>query len=576
MAELRDYQRNAVLAAYDHLRAKDTNPCIEVSVGGGKSWIAAQIMSDVVKAWGGRAILLCHVKELLEQDMEKLNLLSPDVRTGLYSAGFGRRDVAEPAIFAGIQSVYDKAAAFGHRDVCIVDEAHMIQPEDEGMYGRFVNDLKKANPRVRFVGMTATPYRLKGGLICKPDNLFNEICYSIGLKELIERGHLSKLVAKAGRTTADLGRVHVRMGEFVQEEASAAMMARGVVESACREIVELTKDRRSVIVFCSSVAHCREVAATISRLSGEECAVVTGETPAPERAEILHRFKGGSVEADLFGTVRGPLKFVANVECLTTGFDAPNIDCVALLRPTMSPGLLLQMCGRGTRLSPATGKKDCLVLDFAGNIERHGCLDQLRPPKEHAGEPRGPLAKCCPECRAMIPLAASVCPECGHDFPQKEREAKISGEASTLDVISGEVKTEVREVEFTEYAPWTKRGAPAGSPRTVRVTYWCGLNERYSEWLCPEHVGYARRKFEKWYLDRVGPDETAIPDTVDEFLDREGEGKVRDTREITVRTVSGAKWPEVVSSVPGDFPPPTPSGGEGVDPADIDYDDLPF
>ena len=576
MAELRDYQRNAVLAAYEHLRTKDTNPCIEVSVGGGKSWIAAQIMSDVVKAWGGRAILLCHVKELLEQDMEKLNLLSPDVKTGLYSAGFGRRDVAEPAIFAGIQSVYDKAAAFGHRDVCIVDEAHMIQPEDEGMYGRFVNDLKKANPRVRFVGMTATPYRLKGGLICKPENLFNEICYSIGLKELIERGFLSKLVAKAGRTTADLGRVHVRMGEFVQEEASAAMMARGVVESACREIVELTRDRRSVIVFCSSVAHCREVAATISSLSGEECAVVTGDTPAPERAEILHRFKGGTVEADLFGAVKGPLKFVANVECLTTGFDAPNIDCVALLRPTMSPGLLLQMCGRGTRLSPGTGKENCLILDFAGNIERHGCLDQLRPPKEHSGEPRGPLAKTCPECRAMMPLAASVCPECGHAFPQKEREAKISGEASTLDVISGEVKTETREVEFTEYAPWTKRGAPAGSPRTVRVTYWCGLNERYSEWLCPEHVGYARRKFEKWYLDRVGLDETAIPDTVDEFLDRESEGRVRGTKEITVRTVSGSKWPEVVASVPGDFPPPTPSGGEGPDPADIDYDDLPF
>ena len=176
----------------------------------------------------------------------------------------------------------------------------------------------------------------------------------------------------------------------------------------------------------------------------------------------------------------------------------------------------------------------------------------------------------------MMPLAASVCPECGHAFPQKEREAKICGEASTLDVISGEVKTETREVEFTEYAPWTKRGAPAGSPRTVRVTYWCGLNERYSEWLCPEHVGYARRKFEKWYLDRVGLDETAIPDTVDEFIDREGEGKVRGTKEITVRTVSGSKWPEVVASVPGDFPPPTPSGGEGPDPADIDYDSLPF
>lgn len=338
MAELRYYQHDAVVATYRHLREKSTNPCIDVSVGGGKSWIAAQIMSDVVKAWGGRVILLCHVKELLEQDLEKLNILSPDVKSGMYSAGFGRYDTDQPAIVAGIQSVYNKAKLFGHRDICIVDEAHMIQPNDEGMYGRFVDGLREINPKIRFVGMTATPYRLKGGLICQPQNLFNEICYSIGLKELIDKGFLSKLVAKSGKTLANLDNIHVRAGEFVAEEVEAAMMEQRIVASACREIVELTRDRKSVIVFCSSVAHSRTVAQLIAQYSGEECAVVTGDTPAPERAEILHRFKGGSIQTDLFGATKGPLKYVANVECLTTGFDAPNIDCVALLRPTDESG----------------------------------------------------------------------------------------------------------------------------------------------------------------------------------------------------------------------------------------------
>ena len=578
MPELRYYQADAVRETYRHLREHPgVNPCIEVSVGGGKSWIAAQIMSDTVSVWGGRAILLCHVKELLEQDLEKLNLLNPDVKTGMYSAGFNRRETAAPAIVAGIQSVYDKAELFGHRDICIVDEAHMIQPEAEGMYGRFVDGLRAVNPNIRFIGMTATPYRLKGGLICQPGNLFGAISYSIGLKELIDRGFLSKLVSKEGRSRADLGNLHVRAGEFVAEEVEAAMMERRIVEAGCREVVELTRERRSVIVFCSSVAHCRAVAELIGRLSGEECAVVTGDTPPQERADILHRFRGGSVQTDLFGGRKGPLKYVANVECLTTGFDAPNIDCVCLMRPTMSPGLLLQMCGRGTRLSPETGKTDCLILDLAGNIERHGCLDRLRPPGEHAGERRGPLAKACPECRTMMPIATMACPACGYEFPAPAKRIRLESEASTLDVISGEVTTETLEVTDVQYEPWRKRGAPPEYPRTVRVTYWCGLNERYSEWICPEHTGFARRKFEEWFLARRVSESAPVPSTVDEFMEQDFMKLIRGTREITVRRVSGERFPDVVKSIAGDVPEGSPFGNAPAAADDTAYeDDLPF
>lgn len=561
------------MATYKHLREKNTNPCIEVSVGGGKSWISAQIMSDVVKTWGGRAILLCHVKELLEQDLEKLNILSPDIKTGMYSAGFGRYDTSAPAIVAGIQSVYSKAASFGHRDICIIDEAHMIQPNDEGMYGTFVDGLRKINPKIRFIGMTATPYRLKGGLICGPDRLFGELSYSIGLKELIDKGFLSKLVAKSGKNLANLDNIHIRAGEFVAEEVEAAMMESRVVASACREIVELTKDRRSVIIFCSSIAHCHHVAKLISEFSGEECAVVTGDTPSQERADILYRFKGGSIPSDLFGSVKGPLKFVANVDCLTTGFDAPNIDSVALLRPTMSPGLLLQMCGRGTRLSPDTGKTDCLILDFANNISRHGCLDQLRPPSEHTGEKRGPLAKACPECSTMMPLPVMTCPSCGYVYPAPEKKIRIEAEASTLGVISGEVTTETLDVTEVDYEPWTKRGAPQGSPRTVRVTYWCGL-EHYSEWLCPEHTGYARRKFEDWFISRrVSPD-IFVPTSVDEFLEHDFAGFIRGTKDITIRRVAGEKFPNIIKSTPGEIPEHSPFARRDEDYNDCD--DLPF
>jgi len=232
------------------------------------------------------------------------------------------------------------------------------------------------------------------------------------------------------------------------------------------------------------------------------------------------------------------LKFVCNVECLTTGFDAPNIDCVALLRPTMSPGLLMQMCGRGTRLSPDTGKTDCLILDFGGNIERHGCLDCLRPPGERSGERQGPLAKSCPQCRTMMPLPLMTCPECGYEYPRKEREVRIDATASTLGVLSGET--------------------------TV---------ERHCEWVCPEHTGYARRKFVEWFKARRVADDVFIPASVDEFLEAVFAGMVKDTKSITVRRTTGRRYAEVIASVPGEPPENSPFNR---DYSEEDFEDIPF
>ena len=570
---LRYYQEDAVRAVYDHLRRKQTNPCVEMPVGSGKSWVLGQIASDTVKEWNGRALVVAGAKELLQQNAEKISLVAPDVKVGIYSAGLDSRDATSPVVVGGIQSIYDKAELIGPRQVCIIDECHLIPPEGDGMYRTLISGLLKINPKMRIIGCTATPYRLKGGMICKPDNILNEICYKIGLKELIDKGFLSKLSAKSGRNIAKFDSLHIRAGEFVAEEVERAMSEDAVVSSACREIVELTQNRKSVLVFCSSVAHCRSVAEKISRLAGTECAVVTGDTPSWERAETLERFKGHEVASDLFGTPKPPLKFVCNVECLTTGFDAPNIDCVALLRPTMSPGLLMQMCGRGTRLSPDTGKTDCLILDFGGNIERHGCLDCLRPPGEKTGERQGPLAKSCPQCRTMMPLPLMTCPECGYEYPRKEREVRIDATASTLGVLSGETTVETLEVTHVDYDPWTKRGAPPNSTRTVRVTYWCGLNERHCEWVCPEHTGYARRKFVEWFKARRVAEDVFIPASVDEFLEAVFAGMVKDTKSITVRRTTGRRYAEVIASVPGEPPENSPFNR---DYSEEDFEDIPF
>ncbi len=407
-----------------------------------------QIVTDAVNLWNGRVLVLAHVKELLEQNAEKIQVLCSDVKLGIYSAGLNRRDTDNPVIVAGIQSIYKRACELGPFDLIIIDEAHLLSPDSETMYQQFLKDAKIVNPHIRIVGTTATPYRLKGGLICRPENILNHICYEAGIREMIVQGYLAKLKSRSGKAKASLDNLHIRGGEFIAAEMEAAMDQDYLVRSACREIVELTENRNSVLIFTTSVSHCEHVAAEISKISQQECGMVTGDTPAIERAEILARFKGETITSDLFDGTKPPLKYLANVNVLTTGFDATNIDCVVLLRPTASVGLYVQMIGRGARLHP--GKGDCLILDYGGNVLRHGPVDAVSGPDEKNGSGEAP-AKECPECQALIHAAYAVCPECGFEFPAPNK-SRHEAKADTAVVLSGEIEDTEYTVQNISYS----------------------------------------------------------------------------------------------------------------------------
>ena len=575
MYDLRPYQSDAVKAVYDHLRDKDTNPCVVIPTAGGKSLCIAEVAKDAVVKWHGRVLILAHVKELVEQNAGKIKAIQPDLPVGIYSAGLDSRDIEQPVIVAGIQSIYNKADLFKPFDLVMIDECHLIPPDGEGRYQTFLNAAKERNPNVRLIGWTATPYRTQGGLICKPENLLNEVCYEIGVKELINRGYISNITAKAGKFTPDTDGLHIRAGEFVAEDVEKLMGEDGLVNSACREVVELTKSRKACLIFCTSVAHCKKVADAIKRFSGEECAIVTGDTPADEREETIKRLRGESVKTDLFSD-KPPLKYCCNVSVLTTGTDIPRLDTIALLRPTNSPGLLVQMVGRGFRLSPETGKTECLVLDYGRNIERHGPIDMIKV-KEPGQGGGGPLAKVCPQCQAIVNLPVMLCPDCGYQWPRKEPERKShEATAAKVGILSGEVTVEKFPVQHTSYQVWEKRGAPPDAPKTVRVTYDVDYLTHYSEWLCPEHTGYARRKFEKWWREHANPD-CPMPRTAEEVCEHDFAGMIREVKEITVRFVSGQKYPEITGYELGDFPlVQAGQGAQGEEVSDEDWDDIPF
>lgn len=552
---LRPYQRAAVDAVYHYLRTRDENPCVVIPTGGGKTPVIGSICRDAVTEWGGRVLILAHVKELLEQAADNLKRVCPRVGVGVYSAGLGRKERRQPVTIAGIQSIYKMAYDLEPFDLVLVDEAHLIAPEGDGMYRQFLAEAKTVNPRLRIVGFTATPFRMKSGLICTPDGFLNQICYEVGVRELIVDGFLSPLVTKGGRVKIDTSALHVRGGEFVAEEVDALVDRDDVVVPACAEIIEDTRDRNSVLAFTSSVKHGKHVCQVLCAMGGD-ARFISGDSTLAEREQAVRDFR------------EGRLKYLVNVNVFTTGFDAPNVDCVALLRPTNSPGLYYQMVGRGFRLHP--GKRDCLIKDFGGNVLLHGPVDKITVKEVSKGGPGEAPAKECPDCHSLIAAGYAVCPDCGHEFPPTDRKGH-DRKATDAGILSGQVSDAKYPVSRVMYSEHVKRSDMDG-PRSMRVDYVVDNGTQYgttfSEWICFEHDGYARRKAEAWWRMR-SPD--PIPDLAYKAVDSCESGGVAECLEITVRTTAGAEFPDrIVDYVLGEKPLPLEASGGLSD------DDIPF
>jgi len=238
----------------------------------------------------------------------------------------------------------------------------------------------------------------------------------------------------------------------------------------------------------------------------------------------------------------GPVPYESNesVWCLTT-------ERGTLVTRRNGKVAVVGNCGRGFRLHP--GKENCLILDYGGNVLRHGPVDQVTAKTVLGGNGMAP-AKECPECHSVIAAGYARCPDCGHEFPPLEKQ-RHEAKATTAGIISGEEIVEERDVQDVLYSVHVKRGAPENHPRTLRVDYQVGFNEFISEWVCPEHTGYARWKFEKWWRMRS---DVPPPATADEAAALASDGLLALTHSITVRTVVGEQFGTIIRHVLGDKP----------------------
>jgi DNA repair protein RadD len=496
MIQLRPYQRGAIDSLYSYWKETAGHPIIVLPTGTGKSVVLAQFIKEALMWKGTKIVVLTHVKELIEQDYAETMALYPECPAGIYSAGLGRRDIDAQVLFAGIQSIYKKAYDLQWADLVIIDEAHLIPKNSDTMYRKFLDDLLRINPKTKFVGLTATPYRLDSGMLHEGDDaLFDDICYDAPMQEMVDQGYLAPLISKCTTTQLDVSGVGKRGGEFIPGQLQAAVDIESVTRSAIDEVVAAGRNREGWLMFCSGVDHSYHVRDEI-RSRGITCETIVGDTPKEERAQIIADFKAKKITC------------LSAMNVLTTGFNAVHVDMIGLLRPTASKGLYVQMGGRGTRLAP--DKSDCLVLDFAGNIERHGPIDTIdgRGRAKSQGDGTAPT-KVCPECNTYVLIAAKEC-ICGHEFPAPK--VKLEAKASTRAIMSKQQVSTWSRVTRTDYAVHEK----VGKPPSMRVTYFDGFKRVAAEWICFQHTGYARTKAVQWWAKRM-PDRP-VPLLVSEAL----------------------------------------------------------
>jgi superfamily II DNA or RNA helicase len=527
----------------------------------GKSLILAELARRVVRDHASRVMVLAHRRELLQQNADKLARIDPDLDIGVYSAGLNGRDVDSDILFAGVQSVYDRAKALSSAsrpiELLFVDEAHLV-PFDGGMYCQLIADLKSVNRHLRIVGCTATPWRyrratktMSGGydLLTEGEGaVFDEIVYDMQdrIPEMISAGHLAPLWPATVGYGVNLVGVRMRNGDFEEAELNRIMASDEVVSAILNDAIPraVADQRHHWLVFCSGVESGRAMLYGL-RGHGIDAEMVTGNTPAGERDRIVQAFVGGW------------LRCLVSVNVLGVGFDAPNADLIVMCRPTVSPIIHVQYIGRGCRPTQAKMTLDesgrargCMVLDYVGNVERHGPIDAVRVKAPAPKKP--PPMRNCPSCEELIPIQAKICPHCGADLVAAENEKKDKPlpALTGADIIAGLGRiapaTQTGKVLVTE-ARYSAHLGQSGIT-TLRVDYHSGLLRVVSEWVCFNHDpdSFPRRKALEWFANHVGESYTP-PKTVDEFMLWNSMGMpVKRPVSVTVRKRKGEKYLELV------------------------------
>ncbi len=401
--QLRPYQLQSV----DDLQAEfafgKSAVLLVAPTGSGKTAVGCHFVKQAVDQ-GRRCLWIAHRAELIRQASQRL-AQDYRVRHGLIVAGTSAYDPRLPVQIASVQTLARREPV-GSVGLLVIDEAHHATA---ATYLRVI----ESHPDALVLGLTATPWRLTGRQL---GSLFDGIVAVANYPFLIRQGYLVRPRVFVPESLPDFGAVRMLGGDFDEDQAGAIMVRPQLVG----DVVEQWRKHaagggpRSTIVFACTVAHSRQLVGRF-REAGVPAEHLDGFTPDREREAMLERL------------ARGEIRVVSNVMILSEGFDCPRVSCVVVARPTASRTLYLQMVGRALRPCPEIGKRDCVILDHAGNTLRHGLVSEITSYELDTGDTldpaAGPRAACkeCPSCHAVVGWKAPVCPECGYSFADGRR-----------------------------------------------------------------------------------------------------------------------------------------------------------
>ncbi|EOY4664852.1 DEAD/DEAH box helicase [Vibrio alginolyticus] len=463
MYTLRPYQADSVKAVIHYFRKHSTPAVIVLPTGAGKSLVIAEL----ARLAKGRVLVLAHVKELVEQNHAKYE--GYGLKGSIFSAGLGRKETDQQVVFASVQSVVRNLDSFKNQfSLLVIDECHRVPDDKNSSYQKVITHLRELNPGIKVLGLTATPYRLgmgwiyqyhtRGQVRTEEPRFFRDCIFELPIRYLLNENFLTPArMMDAPVLSYDFSQLKpANTGRYKEAEMDMVIdKAKRATPQIVEQIMQYAKERQGVMIFAATVRHAQEIH---SLLPEGETEIVIGDTPTPERDAIIQAFKNRQI------------KYLVNVSVLTTGFDAPHVDLIAILRPTESVSLYQQIVGRGLRLSD--GKSECLVLDYAGNsydlyqpevgdpkpdsdseiitipcpacgfnnnfwgkLDSNGFLvehfgrrcqgyfeDEDTGEREHCGYRF--RAKYCGECRADNDIAARICHECDATLVDPDKKLK--------------------------------------------------------------------------------------------------------------------------------------------------------
>jgi len=543
---LREYQHNAVESVFNYICSRtgtdqfgqpySANPLLGLPCRSGKSLIIAGIIKRAFEIYSKtRIVMVTDVKELVVNSYNDLLAYWPNSPVGILSAGLKSKDIHYPIIYGTLQTVvnYD----LGYRDFLIIDESQMVSDKEQSQYQQIIAQLKKRNPFLRVIGMSATNYRQGSGCLTN-GSVFSDIVFNMcnieGYAYLLAQGYIVPVISK--RTinfidTTGIGRG--QDGDFNKRQLEELSDNNDLNYKMMQESCYYGRDRRSWIVYANGIKHAEDLNQMLNEKFGVSSTVVHSKMPSHLRDQRIAAYDAGEYRC------------LVNKDILTKGYNNKNIDLLIMTRATMSVPLWVQIGSRG--MTPALGKTNCLLLDFGRNVERLGRIDNPLIPKGRGkGPPEEPPVKECEACGVYNFLSARFCEACGAEFKFRE---KLIGTAGKIEPMGSDLpQIETFSVTHVTYSKHVKndirRANPEKSleelPFSIKVSYYCG-EQVFTEWVTVESdKTFVKHKGHEWFRQRL---HGLPPETNEQLLAQCS--YARTPKSVRVWT-NKVKYPEIV------------------------------